>query len=400
MKFVKYNYALLQSAFWMTFAVGYGFVTLYLKTNGFSASEIGMLIALFGALSAVIQPFVGKIADKGLGWKPILLALLFLTAADVLLMLLIPSKTFQGIGYGLFIMLAGCMMPMVNAANFYYESRGVKMQFGICRGCGSLMYAVVCYILGGLTESGNVLPVLYAALIITALFIFVTLLFPYGKKAGEVIHTASSRYSLRHSSDENIGIMDFVKKNKLFCLVLLGFVGAFMAHNMAGTYLLQIVENLGGTSADMGTINSVMAIVELPVMFGFAFIHKKISTNRLMAISAVAFVVKTLSYLLSTKVFHLYMAQFFQIFGFAVFSSVSVFFANEVASEGDKIKAQSFVTMAITLGQVFGNLLGGLVVDSYGAKGMLLLALLLSAAGAATAILGIISLSKKAKAVV
>lgn len=49
----------------MFYCVGYSYVTLYLTGSGFSAAEIGMITALFGAMAALLQPLVGKLADRG-----------------------------------------------------------------------------------------------------------------------------------------------------------------------------------------------------------------------------------------------------------------------------------------------------------------------------------------------
>lgn len=69
------------------------------------------------------------------------------------------------------------MMPMINAANFYYENRKIPMQFGIARGCGSLFYAVLSLILEKLTADGDISKV-YAGLMVSAALLFILFIMP------------------------------------------------------------------------------------------------------------------------------------------------------------------------------------------------------------------------------
>lgn len=377
---IKLKYTFLQCLYWILYAVGFGYVTLFLTKWDYTASGVGIIVAIACTASTVIQPVVGKIADKltaenKMGWKIFTLVYLSIMAVDFLIMLIFHIKLIQGICYGLFIMLLQSMMPLVNAASFYYCNRGINIQFGIARGFGSLSYSITCFFLGKTTASGNVIFIIYAGLVFSILMLVLTFIF-------QRVDTSVSLEKLDSSNPNSSSTLDFIKNNKTFCLVLLGFVLSIMAHNIAGTYLLQISLNLGGTSTDMGNLNSIMAILELPVMFGFAFLHKKISATNLLKISAVSFLLKTLGYFLAAKVWHLYLIQIFQMLGFAIFAPASVFYADESVAEGDKVKAQSMVGVTITLGQVFGNLFGGIWCDVYGSKNMMLIASVVAAVGA------------------
>lgn len=58
------KYALIQGFYWMSFAAIMGFTSLYLLNTGFSNTQIGILMAVAGAVSAVLQPMVASYADS------------------------------------------------------------------------------------------------------------------------------------------------------------------------------------------------------------------------------------------------------------------------------------------------------------------------------------------------
>lgn len=68
--------------------------------------------------------------------------------------------------------------------------------------------------------------------------------------------------------------MQFVKRNKLFLIASLGVGGIFFSNAVFNSFMLQIVEGVGGNSEDMGRVFSLMAFCEIPPMFFFSRVHK------------------------------------------------------------------------------------------------------------------------------
>ena len=117
------------------------------------------------------------------------------------------------------------------------------------------------------------------------------------------------------------------------------------------------------------------AVLEIPVMFGYTRIAKKISSGWLLLLSAVAFVIKTYFYYMASNLVMFYVAQAMQLFSFAIFASASVYYAEECMEERDKVQGQAYMSTTIVLGTVIGNMIGGWALDLWGIKVMLLVAL-------------------------
>lgn len=371
MQKVRYQYMLLQICYWMLYCVGYSYVTLYLLGQGFKAGDVGIITAVFGTISALLQPIIGKLADRGgkTGWKPQLMAMLLLSIIDTVLMLLVNQKLAQGIIFGIFLMLLSCMMPLVNSANFYYENQGVQMKFGIARGLGSLFYAGASYAIGRFTMGGNIRAVAVCGVVISVIFLLVAITFPYNMNRVVVKDIEKSQGG-------------FIRKYPTFFVVLLGFIFVLIFHNIANTYLLQMMEAVGGTSADYGAAVAFSAVLELPVMFGFARLSKRFSMHVLLSVCGAAFAIKSIFYLLATNVAMMYVTQLWQALAFALFIPASVYFAQKTVEEQDMVKGQALVTTSITVGAVLGNLIGGFWMDQFGVRSVISMTVVCACIGA------------------
>ena len=59
------KYSGLQGSFWMSFCIVFNYVAMYLLSKGFSNSQIGLIVALAGLISAALQPVIAGFAENG-----------------------------------------------------------------------------------------------------------------------------------------------------------------------------------------------------------------------------------------------------------------------------------------------------------------------------------------------
>ena len=366
---MKIKYCLLQGLYWMLFCVNGGYVTAYLTGIDVSAGMIGMITAVFCGLSALLQPTLGRLADQQgrMGWQLQLKFLFLLIIVCDALLLVQRNGLLSGLLLGIALLALNCAMPFVNGASFYYENRGIPMNFGVARGCGSLFYAIVSTILGRMVELTGIRAIAVSGIIIGMAVLLLMQMFP----------TIAIEEEKKEGRENlvNMSQLSFIKQNKIFVMMLLGFMCLLMFHNTTNTYLLQMVQKAGGGSSHMGFALSIAAILEIPVMFGTAFLVRKYHVRPLLILSGIAFSLKGVLYCLIPTVVGIYAAQLLQPFSYAVFASVSIYYAQEVMSEENKLRGQTYVSSAITLGAVFGNLIGGAVLQAAGVRVMLFVAL-------------------------
>ncbi|MBR5180392.1 MAG: MFS transporter [Lachnospiraceae bacterium] len=380
MKRINLQYRVIQGLYWMLYCVCFGYMTLYLSGKGYSASGIGIIAAVFGVVSTLMQPVIGHITDKALhGWKISMLVSLAICLVLSAGLLMVDKFYVQGALFGLLIALVGAMMPLINTICFSCTEDGMGVDFGSARGVGSLGYAAISILLGHLLKehSENIIPLVAGALIpILALLIMIIPFVP-GKR------------NLRNGvvDERKNTFINFFHQTHGFLLIWLGGVLMMAFHCMTNTYMLQIVQKAGGGSDSLGVTLGIAAIMELPVMFAFGKISERFSLKSLFIVTGVAFITKALLYFAAENVYVIWTAQIFQMLSFALYANLTVIYAAKYVKKEFQTLGQSLMSATISIGTVAGSLLGGFLLEKIGIRGMLIVGITLSAAGLVTIIL-------------
>lgn len=377
------SYAAVQGVYWMSFCIIFTFSSVYLLDRGFSNTEIGLLIGISGMISAVLQPLAGDLADRSrrCSLRGLIIALggvMLLASLGVLMAASSPLLTL--LLYGILVVLLQVLTPLVYSLGMSCINRGIPLNFGVARGIGSLAFAVISYAAGLLVAAAGtrVIPCLIAVLY--GLLIVAVLRFGYDKEKNEAVSKAEAQ-TRGTEKTENSG---FFRRYRRFWLLLVGGILAFTSHNMINNFAFQIVETKGGGSEAMGTVIALAAVYELPVMFLFGWMVKKVKSGTWLIISGLFFTLKAVATLLVTNIVGMYLIQGFQMFGFALFVVASVYYVNSIMEEKDRVKGQAYMTMTNTLGSVLGSLFGGVLIDAMGIPAMLLVSSVAAAAGMVT----------------
>ena len=380
------QYKALHGCYWMLYGMATQFASVFLLSHGFRAYMIGILIAVSNLIAAGGQMFVGTLADRypRLTWKNICL---FICGLEVLclagLFIFSKSMIMSGGLYPIFLILVFTQMPLINAAVFYYESRGEHVDFGSARGTGSLSYAIMSFVLGHIIVRYGEQSILTAGIMLTVALFMVVFIMPCSAETSSAGSGDESPDTDCSSVDEPTdGLIAFIHKYPWFMLSLLAVCMMLAFNAIFHTYMIQLVESLGGDSADMGTVFSIETLAELPVMFGFFYIRKKFRINTLMVISGFGFVLKALFLVLASSVTMICVIQIFQIVSYAMLASASVYYSNEQVAAVDAVKGQGYMTAAMSIGGMAGNLTGGFVYDFAGLRALLLYSLALVSVGA------------------
>ena len=271
------------------------------------------------------------------------------------LMLVLPGAWTGGVLLGLIMLLSHLMMPFVNVASFYYRSLGENINYGTARGIGSCLYALLALAIGALAKRFGGVVVPAAGGVSAVLFLLTLLRMPCAAVGG-----GSAPQPVRK------GQRGFLKKYPAFSLMLLAMLMMLASQNMINTYLLQIIQSLGGGSGQLGVAMAIQAMVEVPVLFGFARLQGRYRTVAMMTLSSVGFAVKALLYAFSGSIAMIYLTQFTQMISYAVFASVSVYYAAESMAAEDQVTGQALITSIAAAGTVLGSLAGGWLLEGHG----------------------------------
>ena len=396
-KFWTLRYTLINMTYFAAFCTLHAYAAVYLLANGFSNTEVGILLAVANITSAICQPLIAGIIDKPgalTNRRFILIAVTVIMLGSILLFFVGDNKPVIFIIYALIYMMQFTYQPVMTALCFEYMKAGCNIYYGLARGLGSASFAVTSAFIGGLVEKKGV-SILLLINVITML-LSVIIVFTFKKPEGAVESTDDENVKSLETSAKTAhnNIIDFTRTYPAFMLFLVGTICFYFAHNMINDFMIQIIRHLGGGEKQLGYSNFLQAILELPVMAVIGVVLKKISSNKLLAISGAAFFIKILILVFATNMIHMYISQSFQLFAYAIFIPAAAYYVSENMEELDQVKGQAFVTSAITIGGVFSNLVSGVILDNSGIRTMLITGTAVCLVGV---VIGIISMASKNK---
>lgn len=351
----------------------YGYGVYFLKNLGLSYVDIGTTIAISALLASILQPILGRIADTyHYPWQRILLILNLILIISILSMFILPNNH-SYLMFALMIIASGCMYPFITYSPFYYEHHGIKTNFGVARGFGSLTFTVFALIIGFALRDMNFMVIPLFSLASSIMMMIIICLLPdYGYK-------------------DNFEKRDFRKnifsKYPVFTLFLVSLIFLMTFQNLFECYMINIIENVGGNISNVGISNSLAAVLELPVMFFFIKILDKADAKKLIIIASLFYIVRSIMICFAQDIVIIYLSQILQMLTFALIVPASVHLTNDLIEDNDQYEAQAFLGATVTVGLIFANFIGGNVLQLYGIDVLLQVLVLLTVLGSVFALI-------------
>ena len=154
------------------------------------------------------------------------------------------------------------------------------------------------------------------------------------------------------------------------------------AHIFIDSFMLQIMQNLGGGSAQQGVAVAVAAMTELPAMVLYGRLSRRMGVGRMLCLTAWVWVAKDLLTALAATPAALYIIALLQFASYAFYVPATVEYVSTMLPPEDFLKGQALVGTAFTLGSLAATFLGGRMLDLLGVRGALDSIQLVSVAGA------------------
>jgi len=373
MKRAPWLYTLMQIALWSIHGVLISYAQRYLAGMGMRDSAIGLLLGGATAAGFVLQPLLAAVCDR----SRLTVRLTLLTGGGLMLLCcaaLLPaakSLTLTAAFYAVACCMAQTVPSFVNALGMAAERKGMRLNFGISRGAGSIGFGLTAQLANVLLLRGGLRTVPLYSLCLAAILTATALCFP--RTAEDAPEAETERAS---------GLGRFLRGSPRFCLLLAGAFLLFFGHNTLASYLYRVAQWKGNADAQ-GTATMLAALLELPILFGFPFLLRKAGSGVWLRLSGLFFTLRLLLTLVLPGTAGFYLAQCMQMGGFALYTVSSVYYVNEIIPVQDAVKGQSFLGAAGTIGAVAANVLGGALLDASGVPLLLTVCTIVSAVGAA-----------------
>ena len=374
--------------YWGVYCVFSSFGSVFLLDKGYTNTEIGTLLAIGNIVSVIVQPISANIADrsKKLNAISIMFIMTIIIAFFEAFCLAIDNKSMVlFVAYVMVVALHGAMQSLLNSVESMFLHNGVRADYGIARGMGSLGFSLTSLGLGLVIAAAGVasLPIVtevYLALSLLGLFVLLKMY--NGSRTAKDNAIGFDEVSVAEEKHE-ITMREFVSRHKVFLFITIGIFLMFYHHQVINYYMLQVFQNVGGDSDDMGTYYAIMTLLEMPALLGFTTLRKKFSSRFLLKVGTIGLVLRGVMMFLAHSPLAVQLSLIVNPIGFPLFLAAIVQYISEIMDEGEAVRGQSLYVMMVTASAVVASFTGGVVLDKLGASKMLLICLVLCIVGAA-----------------
>lgn len=378
---IEVNYAAVQGGYCAGNCALTTFTAVFLTWKGFSDSQIGYTTALIYGATMALQLLVASYMDRhpslALRRAIALLSLVSFALAALLCLLPLPLLLMMT-AYTFACAVDNSRASLLTAVMMQYLNAGIPVRYGWPRGVGSISYALMAALLGTLMERFSPAILLPFFLVLNLVSILFLLLMPPAENRPLPPRPAKQDSYLR-----------MLRDNPALTLLLCAAALSAMGQCCASTYLVRVVESLGGSEQELGLAILLQSGVELPAMLLSSRLLRKWSPRQLLTFSFFATAGKLVLIRFSTSLTMLYLVLLTSVCCFGIYGFASVLFANSLVPEEQCIRAQSLLALSYTsgLGGILGNLLGGTLIQRVGLRPLLLISALLCTCGAVVMLL-------------
>ena len=369
------GYSLVQFVTWSYYAIVLAFASNVLYDFGFSDSRISLFMGAFTALSVAVQVFTGELLSRVKKWDVagvlVLFGTVMLLCAAVLLMHGC-NHILTVCMFGVVCMLLQTLPSLANSMGMDSIRRGAPTDYSIARGIGSLGYSVTALLTGALVRQLGVDSVHMLTIGVSILLIVSALWYKWAIR--DLEETASEEIREKKAS--------FFSRYPRFAVFLLGMAFLCVSHGLLCNFMFQIMISRNGGAMEQGIATAISSLVELPIMFGFPFMLKKLRCDKWVRIAGFCMLLKPLMILLAGAPGGIYLAQATQSVGYGLWVIGSVNYAERIVEQGESICAQSYHGAVTTVSTVLALSMGGMLIEHLGVQTMVMVSLICGLIGA------------------
>ncbi len=341
-------------------AIGAAFpyLPVFYRDIGLGLEQIGVLTAIQAAIQLLLAPVWGGLADRFPHTR--LTLPLAAAVATVGATILFRAEDFPNVLVGSLILYAGIsgIAPTLDARTLETLGSGRQSRYGEVRAFGSLAFVLSTLAVGFVLDAEGARSLFW---------VYIPFLI------GTVVVTATiPRRGVSHSVNLMRGAGQFLATPGV-ALFLLGFAVVWTSlAAVTAFYSIQVVA-LGGSAGLVGIAWGFGAIIEVPLMYAFPRIARRVGTERLVVFGTLAFALRALLAAIIVDPVGLVLIAPLEGIGFACVFVGGVTVVGARAPAGLQGTAQGLFAAASGLATIIGSVAGGAIAGALGIPGLFLL---------------------------
>ncbi|GED14080.1 MFS transporter [Aneurinibacillus migulanus] len=336
------------------FALGalYPLLSHYLKSIGMSGTQIGLIVSVGPIVAIFAQPFWGMLCDRFQMSRQVLSGIL-LGAVAASFLLLWGGKSFIAFAllYGVLHFFQSGAVPISDGLALGYVTR-TGIEFGRIRQWGAIGFALATLVAGMLVDAFWLGVIFY----VYAFAQFSAFLFLQGVQTERSVEAVNVFK----------GLSELIRLPRYMLFLASAFLifGPINAHNI---FFGLLYEQLGGQIAGIGLAFLLFAGSEAPFMKWSGFFIKRLGLEKTIFIAALVSSLRWFWYGTGPTPFAVLALFFIQGFSAGLYLASATQFVRENAPDTLRVTALAvYTSMGLGLGSMAANVVGGMLVDTYG----------------------------------
>ncbi len=329
------------------------FIGPHYRHLGLNGAEIGILGTVQPISVALLAPLIGAFADRRSNHRLVYRLLLIPTALAAFLLYFAQGFVPVLLGMTLWAAASAATMPILDSYAVTF-SEASQVPYGRIRLFGTLGFMVV------VTAVGWVASMLPES---TFLLIYAVLLLAASAAAGLLPATQTRARS--SGAPLKFDLRDAARDPALAGILAIAFLTS-IGQGTLGNFFGIFLSELGATAALIGLASAIVAVSEIPFLFGAGWLQERLGNARMIFVALVAYVARFALYALAPSAEFVLPVQILHGLTYAVFLIASVRMVYELAGRDRAATMQGVLAATLAAGSVLGAVVNGVVADLFG----------------------------------
>jgi PPP family 3-phenylpropionic acid transporter len=376
-------YAAQSALLWSCIPILWTYLPIYFDLNGYSSTQIGLIMAINPLMAVLTQPFFGHKADMASSKNKVFAFLMVGTIASILLLPISSIFAYALVLGTILSVFQSALIPISESITLErLELKG--KDYGPVRLAGTFGFAIASVIASLLIES-DIKNIFYLVAIIGSLNIL--LVFRIPRVVG-------------HEGDSHKASIGEIFNDKQLVVFLIFSLIAMLAMVSFMTFSPLFFLALGGTKGQLGWIFFLSAVSELPFLLNAEKIINKLTIQGTLGLSMGIIGLRGVLVLFIESSWLMFPLALLNGATFIVFAYSLAVYINRTVKKELRTRGQTVLGVSTSFGRIIGALLSGLMVDAMGLKNTMFFSGLVCVAAIFWYILMLISLKKKSLKVI
>lgn len=352
--------------------VYFGFLVMYLSSQGFSSFECGIVNTVLGLCTLLFQPVAGYITDTFLTVRKYLI---LASVGTIVTTFLLPFLIQQPLAIVLLAIVPVALFAQ--PATFLADTWAVTLReqydyldYGKNRAGGSLGYSVMSALAGLFTAQWGYNSLFVLHVVFFVLLIIIVLQIPD-------IPCKNKRKKQQEQHEVQQQSLSFLQVFKVLLtirpyvvFVLCAAVYSLGMRAMFSNNTFKLLE-IGGGDTELGIALSIGAVFEVPVLLAITVACRKFKLNTLYLCCLIFQLLRGITYVTAQTPEVFYLSQALQALSYGTFVAVSLEIVSKLVPNHVRATAVTLmISMTSGFGGIAGSFLGGMLVEQMGAGQM------------------------------